>query len=820
MKGRAIGLQLFRFVALGGVRQDLRFAFRSFRRSPGLSIAIIGTIGLGVGANAALFTIVDRVFFQAPRAVVMPQHLRRLFVHQRGLGAREYTSDQFSVADQLSLKEAAGDSLLIEGYAVRENRTIDDENTPRTVGYITNGFFRLAGIRPYLGRFFLPTENEYGTPANVAVLSHDLWRSSYGADSAILGHTVRIDTATFIVVGVAPPGFAGMDLSTVEIWTPLASLPATGEGPWWNRSVPVMKLFARLSSTTNEATLAARLNARYRAINVMGLRGDPALRLEVAPLLRARGNLRYSRQDVRNIALLKRLGGIGLIVVLIATTNVASLLLMRAVRRRREMAVRLALGVSEQRLFLQLFTESLLLAVVGGVVALVIAWSAGETLRQLLFPGARWSALVVDHRLVAAVALITIFVACAAGLAPAALVRRNDLMESLKSGGVEAGRAPSRLRVGLLASQTALCTVMVMLAGVFTQSLRRASNIDLGYDAEHLITMSFAHSNPAQVDAALTKIASLPPVASVTRSNVDVVGGLVAGISFRNGDSVPASAGPTYAFVDSAYPSVLGLRLVSGRWLTESDRTEPSALVNEAMAQEYWPGRNPIGECFYARTVMSGCLRIVGVVGNVRWELTEAPLKWMYLPTPSPVSRCCTFVTVRTSGRATALVAAQIRQAAASALGVDAARSPNPRLVEDRHEPVMRPWRLTGIIFLVFATLALGAAAAGTYGVVAYDVAQRVHELGVRLTLGASRRHVLVLVLSSGVKVVLLGIGIGLVASVAVGRLTASLLFETAPYDPVVLGVSALTLVLMACLASLVPAWKATAIDPVVALRC
>jgi hypothetical protein len=259
--------------------------------------------------------------------------------------------------------------------------------------------------------------------------------------------------------------------------------------------------------------------------------------------------------------------------------------------------------------------------------------------------------------------------------------------------------------------------------------------------------------------------------------------------------------------------------LVKGRLLNKDDWSRPSALINEAMAQAYWPEREAIGECFFAPAVKDGCLKIVGIVRNVRWDLTDAPSKWMYLSVEPVSALCCPFAFIRTRSSATPAVITQIRQIMAQVTTHEQTHLPEPRLVQARRDPLMRPWRLSGIMFVVFATLAIAAAAAGIYGLVAYDATQRQHEFGVRAALGASPRHLRILILTSGVKTVFAGIAVGLAASLGAGRLTASLLFETIPYDPAVLSISALTLIMMACLASGVPAWRAGVVDPASVLR-
>jgi putative ABC transport system permease protein len=801
------------------LRQDLRYALRGLRRSPVLSVAIVITIALALGVNVALFTVADRIFFQAPPGVVEPSAVRRLFAHQLGQGGREYTFDQFSTHDHENLAAASAGAASIEGYAFRGRRRVDDTPTPRNVAYATTRFFDVVGVRPYRGRSFSNDENIYGDPKMVVLLSHSMWLAAYGGDSAILGRAIRVDTSTFTVIGVLAPGFVGMDVDVVDLWAPLAALPSLGEGPWWTRGFQVMRLFARLAPDANASGLAERLNVAYRAGRPETVERDPGVRLEMAPLLQARSSLRYGRQDERNIALLQRLLGIGAIILIVGMSNVASLLLMRAIRRRREMAVRLALGVSRGRLVMLLFLESLVLSAIGGGASLFLTWITGDSIRQLLIANIQWPATLIDARVVAFTLIVTLVVAIGGGLAPATLAWKPDLMRQLRIGAFDTGRSGSRLRLSLLAAQTALCTLLLVAAGVFIQSLRRASSLDLGFDRDRLITVQLnAMSNV--VSMAADRIAALPGVESVGRSSVDLRGGMIAGISFKNGDSIPAIMGPVSAEVNEDYGRAIGARLLEGRWISATDRgpSEPIVVINHTMANAYWPGRSPLGECFFVVNRSGPCRRIVGVVGDVRWDLTESPQRWFYVPMAQSYAQCCSTLTVRTRARATATTLVEIRRVL-SEMGAWDAAPPTPRLVSERHEPIMRPWRVTGGMFLIFGALALAACAAGIYGLVAYDVTQRTHELGVRMVLGATSPDLLALVVMSGAKTVFVGLGIGVVASFATGRLLSSLLYETSAYDVFALALTTISLLVVATIASLLPALKATRIDAAQSLR-
>jgi predicted permease len=375
----------------------------------------------------------------------------------------------------------------------------------------------------------------------------------------------------------------------------------------------------------------------------------------------------------------------------------------------------------------------------------------------------------------------------------------------------------------LLVAQTALCMLMLAAAGLFLQTLRRATTLDLGFDADRLVSFQLFRIDPNVADEALERIRALPGVVQVSKSGLDFRGGgTFSHVRFGNGDTVPALLSPTGGFVDTAYASAVGLRLVAGRFFSREDvaGSEPVAVINQAMADAYWHQRSPVGDCFRVGAATQPCRRIVGIVGSVRWDMTAAPPQSFYMPAAqSPVPRCCPMIAVRTRNRANAASVAEIRQITSTIAGQNREYPPNPRLATERLEPQLRPWRIAAAAFLLCGALALAAAAAGIYGLVGYEVTQRTHELGVRITIGATPGDILTLVLTSGVRIVGIGVLVGAVIAVMSGRLISSLLFETSPYDVPVLVTTALALTAVALLASLVPAWRATRVDPMVALK-
>lgn len=273
------------------LRQDVGYAVRGLRRAPGLTATILATFALGIGVNAAMFTVVDRVFFQAPAGIVDPGAVRRLVSFSHGVGGVDYASDYFTTTDLTRFPEAVAGGAEIEGYDVSSDRTIGNDPQKHTVGYATTGFFHFAGVRPYRGRFFSADENRYADPRNVAILNYDYWRRAFSGDSAIFGRTIRVDTTLFTVIGVAPPRFEGMDLDVVDVWAPLASRGPGLEGPWWNGDFAVVRLFARLAPSANERAIQSRLNTQF-------CRDRPRSWSVTRPL--ASKSLRYSKREVRS----------------------------------------------------------------------------------------------------------------------------------------------------------------------------------------------------------------------------------------------------------------------------------------------------------------------------------------------------------------------------------------------------------------------------------------------------------------------------------------------------------------------------------------
>jgi putative ABC transport system permease protein len=807
------------WAVIESVSQDAGYAIRGLRRSPGLSLTILVTFALGFGANAALFSVVDRLFFQSPPGVFDPGGVRRLVEHARSFDGSDYSAAAFTTLDHSELaKTGIGE---IEGYDLETRRDFGDGKHNGVVAYATAGFFRLTGVHPLRGRLFSTDENVYGVPVNVAVVSHGYWTRALGANPDVIGTSIRIDSSRYTVVGVALPRFDGLDVDAVDVWAPLASRPPTTEGPWWNGDFGIMELFARLPHGVDERSATPAYTVALQRAHVKDFRPDPTRRIELAPLLQARTAVGLGSQAERNLALTVRLAGVALLVLIIAMSNVASLLLMRALKRRREIAIRIALGISRRRLMGQVVIESLVLALLGAGFAILIALWTSMPLRAALLSNVRWTTSVVDARLVAFTLLLGIVVGCTAGLVPAIVGFRDDVLDALKAGSSESGRPRSAVRVTLLVTQTALCMLMLTASGMFIQTLRRARDFDLGFDGDRLIT-AFASDVPRGLRGELAaRIAALPSVVAVGGSDADLDGiGETAPLVLSNGDSLSTARRPYVTSLDTGYARATGMRLLAGRTFTSLDRRggEPVVVINQALADAFWRGRSPIGDCVTSMLVGKTCARIVGVVSNARWYITQPARPTLYIASEQSRFGCCSVLQVRTRATATRATVDAIRQIFTE-ISPNGVQPTTVRLVSDRLEPQIRPFRVAAGLFLFFGLLALTAASAGIYGLVAYDVGQRTREFGVRVALGATSKAILRLVLGGGARVVGLGLAAGIVASLALGRIMASLLFETSPYDPRILILTGIVLSAAAVLASLVPALGAARVDPVVALR-
>jgi predicted permease len=539
----------------------------------------------------------------------------------------------------------------------------------------------------------------------------------------------------------------------------------------------------------------------------------------VAPLVEARGP-RYAAGATRELTLATRLAGMSLVVLMLAIANAVGLMLMRSLARQREMAVRVAIGVSRGRIISRLAVDGAVVTIFAASVATLLAYWAGGLLRPLLFSTIHWSHALVDGRVIWLVVLMTAVATIVSSIAPLVLATRGDVMSLLKAGGLGAGNPASRLRSTFLASQTALCVALLAAAGLFIQSLHRAVTIDLGYDPDRLLAADasgYGNARPVAAFAALaTQLASSPGVEVVAKAGTGG-GGTVGTLKLQGRDSIPMDQAPRFNFVDGRWANAMGLRLRAGRWFTDDEvaSSTPVAMINRAMAEKFWPGESAVGQCL--GTIGRDCYRVVGVFEDIRYDIAAAIEPYYVLPVLQARGAQPALL-LRYSRAVTDDDVARVRAAVVAAVGPTRAslRSIRVGSFVDRQ---LRPWRIAAAILSLFAVVGLASAGAAVFGLVSYDVGRRTREIGVRTALGATKRRVVGDVLRPSLRVIGIGILAGIVLALASGRVMASLLFQTSASDPVVLLMTASALGVVAGIGGLVPAMRATAINPVVALQ-
>ena len=796
--------------------RDLRYSLRLLSRAPAFTAAVVLTLALGIGANAAIFSVVNGVLLK-PLPYQDPDRLVMVWGKHTTIG-REVASwpdfvdwrDGTTAFEQLA---GSGNIALNLGSDTGEPERVRGNR-------VTANWLPTFGARPMLGRGFTKEDEVFGSH-RVVVLSHGLWQRRFGGKPELVGQPITMNGVPYTVIGVAPPGFRYPE--TAEMWVPLAFDPArlpSRRGDFLT-VVGRLKPGATVERAQSELTaMMTRLAGEYPQTNT----GWTA---EVIPL---------HEQVVGNVrrALLVFSGAVGL-VLLIACANVANLMLARAAAREREIAVRASLGAGRARIAGQLLTESVVLSVLGGALGLLLAaWGVGAL--RALRPGnlPRLDEVGVDGPVLAFTAAISVVTGMAAGLAPLLRLTRTELSSSLREGsrGAAGGRL-DRVRGGLVMSQVALALVLLTGAGLLVKSFSRLMSVDPGFSADSRLT--FAVSLPASkyaeeprvvgfYEQLQARLAALPGVRSVgATTSLPMGGGFGYNTFLIRGRPLPEPSVVQDAAVSAVTPGffqTLRIPLRSGRVFSATQDglgTPQTVVVNEAMVQRFWRGQDPIGQrVSLGDTSEAGWYTIVGVVGDLRIEeLTRDPYPQIYFSAPQVASRTLTVV-AHTSGDPLRLAAAVRREVAA--LDRDLPVFELTTMEERMARSVAQP-RVNLALLAVFAGVALALAAVGIYGVVSYTVSQRTREIGIRVALGASGREVLGLIVRQGMAPALLGVAAGVAASLALSRALTGMLYGVSATDPLIFLAVAGTLTLVALLASLVPARRASRVPPTEALR-
>ncbi len=821
---------------LEDLAQDVRYAFRMLRKSPGFTAVAILTLALGIGANTAIFSIVDAVLLR-PLPFKNPSRLVMLW---EGLPEIGYPKIEGSAPDIVLYEREQKSFVSIGAFQNKDFDLSGGSGEPErlTAARASASLFPTLGISPLIGRTYTRDEDE--SRAKVAVLSYGFWQRRFAGDPSIVDRTIDLDREPYTVLGVMPRNFVfpvrgpeGSD-QPADLWVPMAftQTELTGWGMYFNNNVICrLKPGVTIAQAQAEANLiAGRLMQVY-----------PAALLKAFPNARVRIMLSPFHEEVIGpvqTLLLVLMAAVGL-VLLIACANVATLLLSRAASRSREIAIRTALGASRNRLIRQMLTESLVLALAGGVLGVLIALWGTKSLLSLVPSSIPLPPTVsMGGSVLAFVAAICSITAIVFGVAPAFQMSAASLHTTLQEGGRSGtpGRARRHLQAVFVTAEFALALVLLIGAGLLVRSFSRLLDTNPGFHPEHVLTMSVplpprAYGRAAQIREfyrqALERISALPGVKSAGISNDLPLNGTIT-----DAVKVEGSTGLTPAtrvsWVLGDYFQTMGIPLLRGRAFTPEDRagTQLVAVISDAAAKAMWPGQDAIGKRFTG-SGQRKFLTVVGIVGEVSDStLDTKPLPHVYTPylqltdaqmedTVMNVARSMN-IAMRTAGAPAALTSAVIGQI--RSLDPDLPIAKIRTMDQAMSESVAGP-RFNTSLLGIFSIAALFLAAIGIYGVLAYTVAQQTHEIGIRIALGAQQRDVMLLVLAQGARLALIGIAIGLLAAFGLTRLMASLLYGTSVSDPLTFAAVSAVLFVVALLACYIPARRAMKVDPIVALR-
>jgi predicted permease len=816
---------------LTAIGQDLRYAARMMRRNPVFTAVSIAVIGIGTGAVSTIFSVANAIALHPIPGVADPSRVVTIQrTHADGSGSISASYPYFA--------ELASHARTMSGVAAWDlvNLTVSTggEGTASLGDIVSGNYFNVLGVKPALGRFFSGDETRVRDRFPVIVLSHEFWQRRFAGDSSILGREVLMNERRFTVIGVAPVHFNGLyPVLRTDVWVPLMmqqSLRRGGDllsqpGSAW------LQVFGRLApNATNDAARVelANLTKRWTSSGDTGEPRDLAV-FTGATVTRALGLPSEATRLVFGFfAILLVVAGL---VLLIASVNVASMLLARAVARRREIAVRVALGAGRGRVVRQLLTESLALFALGGAVGLVLAVFGTRLLAQIPLPPDIPFALDLapDMRVVGVTLLVALMTGAIFGLAPAMQAARADVVANLRGDSAGSGRARSRLRTTLIVCQVAASLLLLTTSALFVRALDRGHRIDVGLDPRHVEIAGFdvrtsGYDEPRArqfYSDFRDRVASLPGVDAVSYARVVPLSANTTGIDISiPGYTPPNNNGKSEFvvladYVDEGYATVLHTPIVDGRDLARSDNEHASrvAVVNESFAKAYWPGGRAIGRSI---TIDSKRVTIVGVVRDSRFRrIGEAPVPFLFLPIAQNW-RSDMIMLVRASGDPAALGPSMQRELHALNPNIPV---PSMTTFEQSIEVGLLPQRVAVMVTGALGVAGLLLAAIGLYGVVSYTAAQRTREIGVRVALGAVRHDVITLVVRDGMRLVAMGVGVGLLLAFAATQALRPFLFGVSPLDAVAfVGMTAL-LIVAAFVASYLPARRAAALDPMAALR-
>jgi putative ABC transport system permease protein len=829
---------------LDAALHDVGYAFRRLRGAPGVSASIVLTLSLGIGANAAVLSLVDALLINPPSGVARPEMLRRLYARSNwSVGDVTEIHQEIGVPQFGAIASALGLRATLTAYTKPDSIVVGrDEDRGIALGsFVDASFFPLLGVRFERGRPFDGGEDDFAKPAAVAIISYSYWQAHFHGDPSIVGIKALLDRRLCTIIGVTAKGFRGPDLVPADVWLPLASPFGDPTRPWYQawRSGRRVRSIARLTPGTPEALVGSIATAAFRHGELEHVSRHPdTATVVVGPILESLGPSIRPRTDV---AIILRLIGVSLALLLVACANVANLLLARALARRREIAVRMALGVSRARLASQLLVESGTLALLAGVAGALIAVWSREALGRMILPGTALAGMVWDWRIVVLALALAMVTGLLSGLAPAAHMVMSDVAGALRGDDRQPATAARRLRQLLIVAQTALSLVLIVGSGLFLQSLRQVRSIDLGYDVDRLVWAIVAFYDPQQhaidyfgeghaadLDAgmreSLAQLERVPGVESAALASNAPMEGYAMIELYTDTGSVPRlrDLDPALISATPSYFNTGGVTLRRGRLFGEADDigAPPVVVVNETAAKTYWPNRDALGQCLRIGRSNSPCSRVIGITKDSHMdEIIEERNAEVFVPSVQQRGFLArpSYLVVRAQPGEVAHVAETIRKTLRARF--PQAEPPIVRTAASVLEPELQPWRLGMLLFASFGALAVVVAGIGVFSAMAYVVNQRSRELGIRAALGARRARLVAIVVVDAMRMIGAGILTGVALALLAGRLVATLLYATSPHDPIVMVTTSVGLILVGIAASAVPAWRASGADPMDALR-
>jgi predicted permease len=809
--------------------QDARYAIRRLFAAPGFTVAAILTLALGIGANSTIFSVVNGTLLRPPAHVTEPEQIVSLFTS-------DYSGPAYGTSSYPDYEVFKEQTDVFQGVTMFMPRQVgigDGVDILRTQAeLVAANYFDVFGVRMQQGRAFLAEEGMSGG-ASVAVISDELWRTSFNGDPRVIGAPVRVNGNAFTVVGVAPAGYTGgLRGLAIDVWVPLGSAGLIGvaEGDLRERGNRMVFVTARLrTGTTIVAAQSAMTVVAQRLYSAYPEAWRDVTEKSRRITLVAEKDARIPPQ-VRGpvLGFFALLLGTVALVLLVCCANVASLLLARATARTREIAIRLSLGATRRQLVRQLLVESVVLAGLGSAVGLMLAYAATRIIASSAIPIPVRIALdlSIDGRVLLFTLIVTLGAGVLFGLVPALRASRPGLVGALKTDGanVSVGRQKLALQKVLVVSQVAISLLLLVGASLFLRSLRRAAAIDAGFRTDHLLVVD-AEPRPGARDdtnAGLLglemqrRIAALPGVTAASWTSAIPLG-LGASRRYVEPEGYQRRQGEDmefhYAMVGPKLFETLELPIVRGRAIAESDRAGApgAAVVNESFARRFWPNGDALGK----RITSGSEYTIVGIARDGKYlSLADGERPYMYFPalqSPANVQ-----LVIRSSGEPRALIAAVRREISAAAPTWQAL---NPRTMDDQIATSLLPQRIAAGVLWLFGLVALLLAAVGLYGVIAYSVTTRTREIGVRIALGAQRGDVVRSVVRESLTLVTIGMLVGVPAAWATTRLISGFLLGVTSSDPVAYAVAILVLAGVTLAASWLPARRASRVDPIVAFK-